>query len=136
LNGKASVTTDPTTPTTRGDTALGWSALATAGLAVLAWAACCVLPMALAITGLSLAGGAFLAGHRAWFTLGAALVLAAGWWRVWRRRRACAADRSCTPASKLSVSLLALATALLALAIVWQPLVEPKALTILRSLRG
>ena len=130
------MTTDPTPLSRRGDTALGWSALAAAGLAVFAWAACCVLPMALAISGMSLAGGAVLAGQRTWFTLGAALVLAAGWWRVWRRRRACAADLSCAPASRLSVNLLGLATALLLLAIAWQPLVEPKALMILRSLRG
>lgn len=92
--------------------------------------------MALATAGLSLAGGAFLAGQRTWFTLGAALVLAAGWWSVWRRRRACAADRGCAPPSRLSVTLLGLATALLLLAILWQPLIEPEALMILRSLRG
>lgn len=116
------------------DRAVGWSALAGAGLAVSAWAACCVLPMALSLAGLSLAGTAVLAGQRTWLTLGAAVVLGVGWWRVWRRRRACARDRSCAAPSRTTIALLALATILTTLAFVWQPLIEPRALMLLRSL--
>jgi len=115
------------------DAALGVAAFAAAAAAVLAWAACCVLPIALSLAGLTLAGTAALAGQRAWITVGAAVVLAAGWWSVWRRRRACATDGSCAPPSRTSIWLLAAATALLAAAILWQPLIEPKALAILRT---
>ena len=48
------------------DIILGWSALGAAALAVFAWSACCVLPLALSIAGLSLAGTAVIAGQRAW----------------------------------------------------------------------
>lgn len=130
------MTTETTSSSRRSDTALGWSALAAAGLAVVAWAACCVLPMALAVAGLSLAGGAFIAGQRTWFTLAAALVLAAGWWSLWRRRRACDAQAGCAPPSRRSITLLGCATLLLLLALLWQPLIEPRALMMLRSLRG
>src|SRR5579859_7596813 len=68
------------------DIALGWSALGAAALAVFAWAACCVLPLALSIAGMSLAGTAFIAGQRTWLTLAAAVVLTGAWWMAWRRR--------------------------------------------------
>lgn len=115
---------------------VGWSALAGSALAVLAWAACCVLPMALSLAGLSLAGAAFLAGQRALLTWAAVAMVGVGWWSVWRRRRACARDGRCAPPSRLMIGLLAVATALVGLALTWQPVVEPAALTFIRSLRG
>lgn len=118
------------------DRVIGWSALGGSVLAVFAWAACCVLPMALSVAGLSLAGTALIAGQRTWLTLGAAVVLGVGWWSVWRRRRACSRDASCAPPSRFTIVLLALATILTALALVWQPLIEPWVLMLLRSLRG
>ena len=118
------------------DRVIGWSALGGSALAVFAWAACCVLPMALSVAGVSLAWTALLAGQRTWLTLGAAVVLAAGWWSVWRRRRACARDATCAPPSRLTFTLLAVATILTTLALVWQPLIEPRALMLFRSLRG
>lgn len=114
---------------------LGWSALGGAAAAVFAWAACCVLPMGLSVAGLSLAGTAMVAGQRTWLTLGAAVLLTAGWWSVWRRRRTCAVDATCAPPSRLAISLLVVATTLIALALIWQPLIEPWALMLLRSLR-
>jgi mercuric ion transport protein len=118
------------------ETIIGWSALGGSALAVLAWAACCVLPVALSLAGLSLAGTALVAGQRTWITLGAAIVLVAGWWSVWQRRRACAVGASCTPPSRLTVTLLTIATLLTVMALIWQPLIEPRALMLLRSLRG
>lgn len=120
----------------RRDRILGLSALGGSALAVFAWAACCVLPIALSITGVSLAGTALIAGQRTWLTVAAAVVLAAGWWSVWRRRKACAVGTGCTPPSRLTITLLAVATILTGLALIWQPLVEPRALMLLRSLRG
>lgn len=115
---------------------IGWSALGGSALAVLAWAACCVLPIALSLAGLSLAGIALIAGQRHWITLGAAVLLAAGWWTVWRRRRACDRGADCAAPSPLSLTLLTIATVLTVMALIWQPLIEPRALMLLRSLRG
>ncbi|MBJ7412225.1 MAG: MFS transporter permease [Phenylobacterium sp.] len=113
---------------------LGWSALGGSVLAVFAWAACCVLPMALSLAGLGLAGAALIAGQRTWLTVASAAVLLTGWWNVWRRRSACARGGSCRPPARATIALLASATALTTLALVWQPLIEPWALMLLRSL--
>ena len=118
------------------DLAFGWTALGAAALAVFAWAACCVLPLALSIVGLSLAGAAVIAGQRTWFTLAAVIVLGAGWWMAWRRRRACAADAACAPPSPLMIVLLSAATILTLVAFIWGPFVEPWALRLLRDVRG
>lgn len=117
------------------EAALGWSALGAAALAVFAWAACCVLPMALSIAGLSLAGTALIAGQRAWLTLATVVLLGAGWWSVWRRRRACETDTTCAPPSRLIVGLLSVATLLTGLALLWGPLIEPNLLALLRMTR-
>jgi len=127
---------EPQTRSTGREAVLGWSALGGSALAVFAWAACCVLPIALSLAGVSLAGTAMIAGQRTWLTLGAAVVLGAGWWSVWRRRRACATDATCAPPTRLTLALLTTATILIGLALIWQPLVEPWALMLLRSLRG
>lgn len=118
------------------DRILGWSALGGSALAVFAWAACCVLPIALSFAGVSLAGMALVAGQRTWLTLGAAIVLGVGWWSAWRRRKACAVDASCAPPTRLTLVLLIAATILAGLAVIWQPLVEPRLLMLLRNLRG
>jgi mercuric ion transport protein len=118
-----------------GDLAFGWTALGAGALAVLAWAACCVLPIALSLAGLSLAGTAVIAGQRTWLTLGAGIVLAAGWWMVWRRHWACAVDATCAPPSRWTISLLAAATLLTGLALAWQTLIEPYLLDLLRMAR-
>ena len=117
------------------DIIIGWSALGAAALAVFAWSACCVLPIALSIAGLSLAGTAVIAGQRTWLTLATLVVLGAGWWMVWRRRRACAADAACAPPSRLMIGLLSAATALTLAALAWGPFIEPWALALLRSAR-
>ena len=72
------MSSDTTPRPDRRETLLGWSALGGSALAVLAWAACCVLPIALSLAGLSLAGTSLVAGQRQWITLGAAVLLAAG----------------------------------------------------------
>lgn len=120
----------------RRDRIVGWSALGGAVIAVFAWAACCVLPIALSFAGLSLAGMALVAGQRTWLTLAAIVVLGVGWWNVWRRRRACEADAGCRPPARSTLVLLNVATFLVGLALIWQPFVEPRVLMLLRSLRG
>lgn len=123
-------------PTDGRERIVGLTALAGSALAVFAWAACCVLPMALSVAGLSLAGAAFFAEQRGLLTGGSAVAIAVGWWSVWRRSRACSRDGRCAPPSRLTTGLLTLATILIGLALIWQPVIEPRALMLLRSLRG
>ena len=96
-----------------GLSALG--ALASFG-AVLAAASCCVLPLALAalplrgaLTALSLVG------------------LAAGWRAYVRRRRTCAADRSCTVTlpSRATPIMLTIGTTLTLTALIWDRIEAP-----------
>ena len=118
------------------DIVVAWSAFSVAALAVFAWAACCVLPLALSIAGLSLAGAAVIAGQRTWLTLATVIVLGAGWWMVWRRRKACRLDAACPAPSRLMTGLLSAATILNGLALAWRPLIEPPLLSLLRTARG
>jgi mercuric ion transport protein len=122
-------------PRSRFELSLAWAALAAAGSAVLAWAACCVLPIALSIAGLGLAGTSWFAEQRTLLLLLTLPVLAGGWFLVWRRRRVCALDPACRPPSRLTIVLLAMATLLTVAAMVWQPLIEPRLLAILRAMR-
>jgi mercuric ion transport protein len=105
-----------------------WAAVAASAGAVLAWAACCVLPMALALTGTTVAATALLAGQRTWLTLLAGLLLAAGWLLTWRRARDSRIDQTCRPPSRLNIGLLSASSFLLALALAWSDFIEPKLL--------
>lgn len=118
------------------DTLVGWSALGAAALTVIAWAACCVLPLALSMAGISLAWTAAVAGQRTWLTVATVIVLSAGWWMAWRQRRVCALDATCAPSSGLMIGLLTAATVLAGLALIWRPLIEPHFLMLLRTARG
>jgi mercuric ion transport protein len=113
----------------RGETALGWAALAAAAGAVAAWAACCVLPIALGLAGLGIGALSWLAGGRVWLTLAALAVIAAGWALAWRRAR-----RGKPP--RLAIGLLGAASVLALAALAWAPVIEPWLLAILRAARG
>jgi mercuric ion transport protein len=116
--------------------AMGWAAVAAAGGAVFAWAACCVLPMSLAVAGLGLGGLSWFAGQRTSITLAALAVVGVGWVLTLRRARRCKVDSACAAPSRLGIGLLGAATVLLVLALVWQPIVEPWALALIRSARA
>lgn len=118
------------------ETALNWAAVAAAAGAVFAWAACCVLPMSLAMAGLGLGGLSWFAGQRTWITLAALGVIGVGWVLTWRRARMCRVDRACAVPSRLGIGLLGAATVLVLLALIWRPVVEPWALALIRSARG
>lgn len=92
---------------------------------LLAWAACCVLPLVLSIAGVSFAGVTVFAGARHWLTPIAAVVLAAGWLLHWRRSRMCRRDTACGRPSPLAFWLLVIATLLIVLSLAWEPFVEP-----------
>lgn len=118
------------------ETALSWAAAVAAAGAVFAWAACCVLPMSLALVGLGLGGLGLIAEQRTWITLGALAVIGVGWVLTWRRARMCRVDSACAAPSRLGMGLLSLATGLVLLALIWQPIVEPWALALIRSGRA
>jgi mercuric ion transport protein len=101
-----------------------------AGLAGIFASSCCVLPLVLVAFGLGSAGAAVipaLAALRLYLIAAAILAVAVGWlshlrgWRTERVGTACAAA-----AAKRPVPLwLGLASAVVLLALAWQPLVEP-----------
>ena len=115
--------------------ALNWAAISAAAGALFAWAACCVLPMSLALAGLSLGGLSWFAVQRTWITLAAVALLSAGWVVTWRRARMCRSGGACTAPSQLGIGLLSIATLLVLVALAWQPFVEPWALALIRSAR-
>lgn len=117
------------------ETALSWAALAAAAGAVFAWAACCVLPMSLALAGLGLGGVGWVAGQRTWITFAALVVIGVGWVVTLRRARMCRLEGACAAPSRLGIGVLGAATVLVLLALIWQPIVEPWALTLIRSAR-
>lgn len=103
--------------------------------AVFAWAACCVLPLALSVAGVSFAGAAVIAGARNWLTLVAAVILVAGWLLHWRRLRMCRKDAACHRPSRLAFWLLVIASLLIVLSLAWQPYIEPWAMPRLAAMR-
>ena len=120
---------------TPAETALSWTAVAAGAGAVFAWAACCVLPMSLALAGLGLGGMSLIAEQRSWITFAAWAVIGVGWTLTWRRARRCRVDSACAAPSRLGIGLLGAATVLVLLALIWQPIIEPWALTLIRSAR-
>lgn len=118
------------------ETALGWAAVAAAAGAVFAWAACCVLPMSLAVAGLGLGGLSLIAQQRGLITLAALLVIGVGWILAWRRARRCKIDNACAAPSRAGIGLLGVASILVLLALAWQPIIEPWALGLVRRVQG
>lgn len=118
------------------ETAVGWAAVAASVGAVFAWAACCVLPMSLALAGLGMGGVSWIAGQRTWITLAALGVIGVGWVLTWRRAQMCRTDAACRAPSRLGTGLLGAATVLALLALAWQSFVEPWALALIRGARG
>jgi mercuric ion transport protein len=108
-----------------------------AGLAGIVASSCCVLPLVFAGFGLGGATFAVLPVLAAWrpYLLGAAvLALVAAWSLHLRRRRACRADAGCAGAvarDRRWIALAAISAVVLA-SLVWQPLVEPRLLLLLR----
>lgn len=115
---------------------VGWAAIAAAASAVLAWAACCVLPLVLSLGGLGFGMTGWIVGQRNGLTLAALAAVGVGWGLTWRRARTCRVDGTCPPPSRLTVGGLAGASVLTLAARIWQPLIEPWLLSLLRVLRG
>lgn len=109
----------------RPEMAVSATAAVGAAASVFAWAACCVLPLALSLAGFSFAGAALIASMRGWLTVLAVVALLAGWMLHWRRLRMCRREDACRRPSRLAAGLLVAATVLVMLSLVWQPLIEP-----------
>ena len=129
-------TNKPTLLTRPTGAALSVGAVAAASAAVLAWAACCVLPLALATAGLSAGVVAWLAGQRGWITALALALFAVGGWGAWRQSRQCRTDGARPPRSRRILLLLGLAGALLIVALIWQPLLEAPLFRMLLQWQG
>jgi mercuric ion transport protein len=117
----------------------GWFAgLGTvAGLGALAVSSCCALPVALVslgATGAVFGGLAMLASIRPFLLGGAVLALLVGWALFFRRVAACATSGPCdsTGSSRRTAGLLGLGSALVTLALVWEPYLEPIVLKAMR----
>lgn len=108
-----------------------------AGLAGIVASSCCVLPLVFAGFGLGGATFAALPVLAAWrpYLLGAAvLALVAAWSLHLRRRRACRASAGSAGAVAPDRRWIALAatSSVVLVSLVWQPLVEPRLLLLLR----
>jgi mercuric ion transport protein len=109
-----------------------------AGLGALAASSCCALPVALAglgATGAVFGGLAMLASIRPILLGGAALALLMGWALFFRHRAtACDMAEPCarTGPSWHTPGLLGLGTALVGLALAWEPYLEPIVLKAMR----
>lgn len=106
----------------------GTAAIGTVGgfAALLSAAACCVLPLALAVAGLTAGGLALLVPYHWLLTIGSGLVAAAGWALYLRKRRACSAGRDCAarPPARMTLVLLCLATLIISLSALWPNFIE------------
>lgn len=110
-----------------GATETGVAAVSTAAgvTALFSAAACCVLPLAFAATGLGVGGLAAVVPYHWPLTIGAALGVGTGWLLFWRKRRACAQKASCTLVpSRATFFMLSLATLFVGLSAVWPGYLE------------
>jgi hypothetical protein len=103
-------------------------AVASSGAAVLACAACCVLPLAWPAVGLVLSGGviAWLESAQTYFTALAAVPVVWGWWLVFRQ------SRSGKRRHPWTLPLMGAATALIGVAIFWLD-IEPHLIRVIES---
>lgn len=119
----------------RADLFAGAAAVSGGVLSVFAWAACCVLPLAMSLAGVSFAGAAMIAGLRGPMTIAAVIALAVGWVVIWQRRRRCETDATCPRPSSFAFWLMLLATLLVAAAMAWEPIIEPWAMVRLGAIQ-
>ena len=114
----------------RGVAAIG--TVAGAG-ALLSAAACCVLPLGLAALGIGAGGLAAVVPFHWPMTIAAALAIAVGWFLYLRKRRACAADTSCTLAAptRATFVMLSFATVFVALSALWPSYLEKPLMNLL-----
>lgn len=113
-----------------------------AGLGAIVASSCCAIPLILAslgATGAVFTGLEFMAAQRSiWLGAGTAAV-AVGWVLFLRRRATgCSESADCAPRarSKRTALVLGIGTALIGLALVWEPYIEPTAAKLIMAARS
>jgi mercuric ion transport protein len=103
----------------------GFAAAGTAGGlgALTAAASCCVLPLALAGTGVSASTLAPMVPLRLPLSLLALAAILAGWFLLYRRTRACTLDPTCARPARSTFVMLTIASVFVLLSLAW-PLFE------------
>ncbi len=123
-------------PNGKGTGAVTGAGLA-AGLAAIVASSCCVLPIVFVGLGLGSVAAVLiptLAVLRPYLLGAAVLAVVAAWVIYARRRQACASDAACGtvgPARRAPIWLV-LASAIVLLALIWQPWIEPLLLPLIR----
>lgn len=106
----------------------GVAALGTAAgvTALFSAAACCVLPLAFAAIGLGAGGLAAFVPYHWPLTIASAVAVTLGWFLYLRKRRACSEGAECASTSprRVTLVLLCIATAAVALSAVWSRFIE------------
>ncbi len=108
-----------------------------AGVVAIAASSCCVLPIVFVGLGLGSVAAVLvptLAVLRTYLLAAAVLAVVAAWVIYLRRRRVCATDLACgvTGAARRAPIWLVLASAIVLLALIWQPWIEPLLLSWIR----
>jgi mercuric ion transport protein len=130
----------PRTKTATPGPSTGWLAGfgVTFGLGALLSSSCCAVPLALAGLGASgavFSGLEFLVNWRSYFLGGAILMLLTAWAFFIRRRAVtCNIDGICTTQTRprSTALLLSFGTALIAMSLAWDPLIEPLVFKLVR----
>lgn len=108
---------------TKADSGLAAAGAAGGFGALTAAASCCVLPLALAGTGVSASTLAPVVPWRLPLSLIALIAILAGWFLLYRRTRACTVDPTCARPARSTVVMLAIASLFVLLSLSW-PLFE------------
>lgn len=112
-----------------------------AGLGAVVASSCCALPLILAslgATGAVFTGLEFMAAQRPIILGAGAAAIAVGWMLFLRRQAACTENGSCSPRlrPKQTALFLGLGTALVGLALIWEPYIEPAATKLVMAWRS
>ena len=135
---------EPEHPTTAASSSGGWLAGlgSVVGLGAVIASSCCALPLILAslgATGAVFTGLEFMAAQRA-VLLGSATAAIAVAWVLFLRRRAtaCSENGACSirARSRRTALILGIGTALIGLALIWQPYIEPAATKLVMAARS
>lgn len=108
-----------------------------AGLAAVVASSCCVLPIVFLALGLGTVAASLipmLATLRPYLLAAAGLAVVTAWFLYFRRRAACESSRDCGNglATRRHQIWLVLSTAIVPLALIWQPWIEPFLLSLMR----
>ena len=118
----------PIAPTTlhRAERSIATVSVAAGFAALFSAAACCVLPIALALAGIGAGGFVFIVPYHWPLTIAAGVAVAVGWALYIRKRQLCIGNASCAveAPSRATFLLLCGATAFVLLSVAWKEIFE------------